>query len=544
MLEHVSLWAGNLGWIKVRPEDVLAHGFSCPVSPTQRLLRCEICKNYVQLTDVSFGRIVDPFFKHLGGTFPYGGERRTSDGWEPCPDNVGGPPGGGGESPPNPEEQEIPVYLSVSGGLFNWEVKLPQLSENNATWTVNSLFEITFGEPISERYRFRFSRSGGVRFAVGANPPEACNYMIRKQNATGWTDAFLAPKSWRIVGGRGRVHLFRKGGWAAFSDDTGKLLPVGADIGVGKWVRIATKMRLAYGTGVESIRLAQKGSWMVYRVRANNCTRNAADWFLNYGLNLTAAPTQFLPVWPPSVSTRTLRIHKNPRMFFFLRGVQSAVRLWPGVGWFSPPEQGSLKGKETETIVSVPTDKTFCTLVADRWGTLLQSEYLWKRNPLSFQLQEDNVVVEDATTRDKISDGAQLPPKKYSFRLVDPMFDGCVVIRTEEDRSETIAFKAGESIPFSVNPGDIANVCLARDIVWSVSVDKPKPVPQRTPPVSGTTSRVRVPYSHAMAGVLRQLPDAGVWRPLIRSAVHRGWMDGVEYGRLMSELNHMRGEPK
>ena len=267
MLEHVSLWAGNLGWIKVRPEDVLAHGFSCPVSPTQRLLRCEICKNYVQLTDVSFGRIVDPFFKHLGGTFPYGGERRTSDGWEPCPDNVGGPPGGGGETPPNPEEQEIPVYLSVSGGLFNWEVKLPQLSENNATWTVNSLFEITFGEPISERYRFRFSRSGGVRFAVGANPPEACDYMIRKQNASGWTDAFLAPKSWRIVGGRGRVHLFRKGGWAAFSDDTGKLLPVGADIGVGKWVRIATKMRLAYGTGVESIRLAQKGSWMVYRVR-------------------------------------------------------------------------------------------------------------------------------------------------------------------------------------------------------------------------------------------------------------------------------------
>lgn len=532
-LPNIYLWMGERGWTHVYPDEIRAPQFQHGISANDRLLLCRTCGQHVGYV-AEFYRIdgarVSSFFRHAPGT--------VCDDIHYTHEPTPPPP-----PAPNPEAQDIPVYLSKSGELFNWEVKLPQPSEDNASWTVNSLFEISFDEPISERYRFRFSRSGGVRFAIGANPPETCRYSIRKQSATGWTDAFLAPKSWRIEGGQGCVRLFQEGGWAAFSDETGRLLPVGADIGVGKWVRIATKANFVSGAVVETIKLAQKGAWKVYRARAKNCTRNAADWFLKYGLNLTAAPTLFLPVWPPSVSTRTLRIHKNPRMFFFLRGVQSAVRLWPSVGWSSPSEQGSLKGNATETLVSVRTDRTFCTLVADRWGTLLQSEFLWKRNPLSFQRKKDDVAVEDETTHETVPDGAQLPPKPHSFRLASPEYDGYVAIQKETNRREVLAFKVGEAVAFSVDPGDMVSVCFARDPVWRVSVGKPEPALQRPQSLPRAASRVRVPFSHAMAGVLCRLPDAGIWKPRIRTAVRQGWMNADEYAKLKLEASKVKGDP-
>lgn len=257
-LPNIYLWMGERGWTHVYPDEIRAPQFQHGISANDRLLLCRTCGQHVGYV-AEFYRIdgarVSSFFRHAPGT--------VCDDIHYTHEPTPPPP-----PAPNPEAQDIPVYLSISGESFNWEVKLPQLPDGNASGVANALFEISFEDPISDSFRFQFSRSGGVRFAVGANPPETCSYSIRKQTATGWTDAFLAPKSWRIAGGQGSVRLFQEGGLAAFSDNTGRLLPVSADVGVGRWVRIATKTHFGSCADVETIRLAQKGAWKVYRARA------------------------------------------------------------------------------------------------------------------------------------------------------------------------------------------------------------------------------------------------------------------------------------
>ena len=155
---------------------------------------------------------------------------------------------------------------------------------------------------------------------------------------------------------------------------------------------------------------------------------------------------------------------------------------------------------------------------------------------------EDKVIVEDAATSDKVSDGAELTPTRHSLRIVNPKFDGCVVIRTTGNQREILAFKAGEIVPFSVDPGDIASVCLARDSVWRVSVGKLEASPRRTHSVPRATSHIRAPFSHAMAGVLRRFPDAEAWRTGIRIAARRGWIDAEEFRQLKLESPSEQGE--
>lgn len=547
MLEHVTLWMGNTGWVRVTPEQVISLGLGCPITPQRHLLRCDICKNYVHLTDNAFGRTSVPYFKHHGtnNTYIVNGKKET------CPDIVGGPPTPS-QPPPNPDCQEIPVYLVRLENRFEWEVRLPPIpdgAKNFPNWNTGDLFRIDFETTPPQSFSFRLKKNAeGIRFRIGANPPEECIYTLSRRVGPDWRRLLLAPARWHLhnsdgFGKVGKVRLFNENSWAAFSGTTGRLLPLDADVGVGEWVYFATMQRLEDHDGItiEHFPEASGCPWQFARAKARTCSRDVADWFRRYNLYLTSVPTDFLPVWPPSVSSPNLRMHRHEEMFFLLHGCDSAIRLWPPVGRPITDDLGTTELRKTEKIVLVKTQQTFCTLVADRWGTMLKSEFLWKRDPLTFKRPTDEVHVKDIHGED-IPNGAQLPSAKRVFRLFDPAFDGRVMVRRGTECIAITPFKAGNgTTEFKVDQGETATIFFARDSVWSASVDLRQSDQSRT---GNASSSIRVPFSHAMAAVLHRLPNATAWRPIILSAVRQGWMDSGAYTRLLFELNHSQGETR
>ena len=546
MPNHVSLWAGSLGWIRVQPEDVVSFGLPQTIAPSDNLLKCDICGNWIQLTDVSFGNIVKPYFKHHGDGNLY----KVNGKWVICPDST---TGGGGWlpplQPPNPSTQDLPVYLAILGhNAFEWEVKLPAVTKEVRGWTENDRFRISFGIDGDLSFPFHISRTEGVRFRLGGNPPQTCIYAIKRFDGAGnWIPIPTAPENWRLVHqGCGYVRLFREEGWAAFSGTTKRLLPKDSDVGVGETVFIVSRQRIHATNSIQCGEIGTQNGWHLFEVKATQCSQGVATWFRRFELNLTSIPTRFFPIWPPSFSSPNLRQHRNEEMFFFLEGTQSAVRLWPPVGWSNPSEAGETKGHNTTALVHIaidpktnPGSRTFCSLVADRNGTLLQSEFLWFRDPLSLRLPADSIRVENAGTGEAIENGSKNGKSPSNLRLVAPEFDGYVLVRKTRGETSRIEFKGGEGERlFSSEETCAVSVFFAKDCVWSATFERTMSGPPEPPSIRDIATRRRIPFSHAMGGaILNRLLSPGEWRDKLRAAVRRGWIDVESFSKIKRAIN-------
>ena len=568
MPNQVSLWAGSLGWIRVQPSDIASFDLPNRIAPHEGLLKCEECNNYVQLTDVLFGiHQPVPFFTHGAGNWPYGGTygktESAPDGFlrqkgARCRDNVGGgvgipimlPP------PPDPEKQDIPVYLAILGhNAFEWEVKLPAVTKEVGGWTENDRFRISFGVDGDLFFPFHISRTEGVRFRLGGDPSQNCTYEVKRFDGAGnWNPVTTAPENWRLNRqGCGSVQLFREEGWAAFSGMTKRLLPKDSDVGIGETVYIVSRQRIHAINIIRCDEIGKQNGWHLFEVKATQCSQGVATWFRGFGLNLTSVPTRFFPIWPPSVSSPNLRQHRNEEMFFFLEGTQSAIRLWPPVYWTTPSESGETKGVVTTALVHIkidpkqnPNSRTFCSLVADRNGTLLQSEFLWFRDPLSLRLPVDSIRVENAETGEAIENESKNRNAPSNLRLVAPEFDGFVLVRKTGGETARTEFKGGDSeLRFPAEGASAVSVFFAKDCVWSATFGKQKqgePEHQALP--RRVATRGRIPFSHAMGGaILHRLGNSNEWRKTIRAAAYCGWIDANDFAQLQTQLQK-RGTSK
>ncbi|MBQ9445135.1 MAG: hypothetical protein IJU61_00990 [Victivallales bacterium] len=568
---HVRLWSENQGWIRVYPSEAWSLLGRRAVAPASKMLRCDICGNYLQLNNEAFGRRTEPFFKHGAGNFPYGGNYLDNGHWQRCPENIPDPDGKTPPSPlpPNPERQDIPVYLAINGNSFAWEVQIPLIPADFQTnWMEGDRFKISFGNQGECQYSFHISRTSGTRFRLGANPlPKECSYSItRLDERTGtWHSVTNAPRNWRLDDdGMGKVRLYREwpweGQWAAFSSDTQRLMPEEADIGVGDNVFLTTTFSLAPPNGVvaQEVGRTPNAMWRLYRVFAQNLTQETADWFRRYKLNLTRQPTTLFPRWPPSVSTPNIRLHRNHRMYFLLRGTESSVRLWPPDNERRTPlETGNTRGRQTETLVCIPTQRTCCTLVADRWGTMLKSEFLWNRNPLAFQLPADFVNVRNVTTERPVAHGANLQQGIQRFQLVSPAFDGLVRITTSAGDMTIHSFAAGQNAFYFDRPVACrVEIYYAKDCVWQLPAGAdlpmnpppqnprapeptpeptPQPTPQPTPELTPTPTVRRIPFSREMGSAklfLLRCADEAV----VNTAIKNGWINEENFNHIRNLL--------
>lgn len=543
-LPNVYLWKSALGWIHVWPDEIEQLCGSGGISADTNLLRCETCGGSVSYIE-EFVRetqwtttIVSAQFRHPP----------NSD----CPDIIYQTPDTAPRStppPPDPEKQDIPVYLAILGhNAFEWEVKLPAVTKEVGGWTEHDRFRISFGVDGDLSFQFQISRTEGVRFRLGGNPPQNCIYAIKRFDGVGnWNPVPNAPENWRLVHqGCGSVRLFREEGWAAFSGTTKRLLPKDSDVGVGETVYIVSRQRINATNVIRCSEIGTQNGWYLFEVKATQCSQGVATWFRRFGLNLTSVPTRFFPIWPPSVSSPNLRQHRNEEMFFFLEGTQSAIRLWPPVGWPTPSESGETKGIATTSLVHIkidpkqnPNSRTFCSLVADRNGTLLQSEFLWFRDPLSLRLPVDSIRVENAETGEAIENESKNGKAPSNLRLVAPEFDGFVLVRKTDGETARTEFKGGEGERlFPTEETCAVSVFFAKDRVWSATFGNTVSGPIDSQSPRRLATRSRIPFSHAMGGaILHRLGSPGEWRNELRAAVRRGWIDAEIFSKIKRAIN-------
>ncbi len=478
-----------------------------------------------------------------------------------CPDIVY--TGSGGNplppEPPNPETQEIPVFLIVDGNTFSWEVRLPPVpegfSDSYGEWKPNDLFQITFQTVPEQAYRFRFPVRDGARFRIGTNPPEKLSYKIYRKINADYRPVVLAPKCWRVNLDRGGVvHMYRGNlKWAAFSSDSGRLLGEYADIGVNENIYVVTRDQSLLEWQLQEVlktEITSASDWHLYRCRATNLTLASAKWFGRIHLNLLGEPTRFTPVWPPSVSCPNLRMHRNGNMVYYLQGIQSDVHVWSPKQSSAPSSSGNTSLKTTTALIQVDTSKTLCTLVADRSGTLLQSEYLWRPDPFRLKCHDREFVVTNDQTGETITAPKTLEPGRYRIPRVE--FSGFLLLcRPGKEQKKTPFNSEDENLIVTLAEGDTLSLFYALDCEWEVTCERaeqpPPPPPEPQPPeppqplLPPFSSRytVRIPFSHSMGCLAKRLSPKRrhKWRTEIHNSILRGWMWAATFEQLKRELD-------
>lgn len=340
--------------------------------------------------------------------------------------------------------------------------------------------------------------------------------------------------------------------WAAFSSATGRLLGEYADICVDENIYVVTKAPDLLNLELPEVRneeIANNGIWRLYRCRATALTKKAGEWFLRIRLNLLGEPTRFTPIWPPSVSCPNLRMHRNETMAFFFQGIQSNVRLWKNQ-WTTPVASGETSSETTRTLVQVDTSSTLCTLVADRTGTFLQGEYLWRPDPFRLKCHDREFVVTNDQTGETITAPKTLEPGRYRIPRVE--FRGFLLLcKPGKEQTKTPFNSEDENLIVTLEEGDTLSLFYALDCEWEVTCERaehpppspperqqPEPRQSLLPPFSSRYT-VRIPFSHSMGCLAKRLSPKRrhKWRTEIHNSILRGWMWAGTFEQIKRELD-------
>lgn len=154
------------------------------------------------------------------------------------------------------------------------------------------------------------------------------------------------------------------------------------------WIEVAKK------------RINSNLTWHLYRVRAKNFSRNAADFFMRYSVYLREKPSDFYPIWPVYVRDPYFIYHNSDYIFLYLQGDDMTLESYPsGVASRVTEIQDDakiyrLRTQEKEQLVSI-----------GRSG-LLGFAYLMRRQ-LGKTIQPPKIMLADC-------DGNELKDETYS----------------------------------------------------------------------------------------------------------------------------------
>ncbi len=469
-LTHVCMWSDN-GWKRITAEQAAKLHPGGTVSAHSGLFMCELCGQYVILTD---GDVRVRYFKHSA-------YEKSKD----CPERTFGP---GYSIAYNPQEHDLPFRITdISASSFRFEigfirVPLEFLSQGFKV----QITPVGAAEKSFIYTKERFHYDGITYLSVGEKPFE--KYKLIIQNGDGklrelWPDM--------INGVNSDGTLFEK--------SSGNKLSYDADVQIGKEYYLL-KRGLLYRKSnhviqIREIAKMQSGwqTWALYVVSASVFHEDAARFFLDYHCRLTEHPVSLQPVWPLFTEGSYLVKHNQKSMYMLIDGNVASVKTFPTVrvrqlsSTSSHPQLYEVLCAGRQQLISAGRTKA------------LQYTYFWKE-PLDQQGLPPEVFV-------RTIDGIEMPSGEV-FTLppgrslcITASFDGEVVVLKRNlviDRQKIIADKMVEVNNLTF--GYYIQVVIGLDVVWQVSIKqqsnlgtKEDELLRRIKAVSGPT--IQAPHS-------------------------------------------------
>jgi len=410
-LNHVCEWTPD-GWKRISAEEAAKKHPGGKVSAKSGLYMCEICGQYVTLTD---GKVNVRHFRH---------SQNDVD----CPEKtvVNYIP-----ETFKPYDHALPIKLRIlSKHKFEMDLGFIQLPKGLLT-RVEKKIEIT---PQGERpYIYSISRiaSEGVTYLSVGNIPVS-KYTISYD----FTVAELKDYWPNQVSG---VRDF-----AVFDADTGNKLCEDADVRIDHRYFLLKKRELhetcPYVTIVEKCKTNIKNtSWNIYEVTATALEDDAAKFFLSFRCRLTNTPVVMYPLWPVYTQSPYIIYHKTDTMFMYICG-NVVSKVYPEA------ELKELVIDNSKLIELNCNERQQLISVGREYGSksVLEYLYLWK-HPFTYKPNDPSVQITSIDGKPIIDvELSQLPQNAEIYVKAD--FDGLVIIKQNGCVQEQISLLAEEKL--------------------------------------------------------------------------------------------------
>lgn len=304
-LTHVCMWS-NSGWKRITAEQAAKLHPGGTVSAHSGLFMCELCGQYVTLTD---GDIRIRYFKHSAY------EKSKS-----CPERTFGL---GYLTSYDSKEHDLPIRITgISSSSFHFEIGLirAQISSLKNDFRV----EIK-PKGASDTYIYskeRLNCNGITYLSIGERPSE--KYIITLHNGSNKLHEFW-PAEVNGIDPDGTL----------FEKHSGKKLTEDADVEINKEYYLLKRgyIPIKQRDSVKIQEIAQKrfgrNTWNLYLVSASAFSEDAARFYLDFHCRLTEQPVSLQPVWPLFVEGNYLTKHNQDIMYILVQGNIAAVKTFP-----------------------------------------------------------------------------------------------------------------------------------------------------------------------------------------------------------------------
>lgn len=306
-LTHVCMWSDD-GWKPISSEQAAQLHPGGTVSAHSGLFMCELCGQYVLLTD---GEYQVRHFRHSS-------REKSKD----CPERKSSV---SASYSYKAVEHDLPIRLvGITPTSFRLELGLIRIPSNMIS---NKLqIEIKPQYPNSRSYIYLKERlnSDGISYVfIGDIPCEKYNLII-----TGGSEAIH--EYWpREINGINPIGTL-------FDASSGKMLPYDSDVEIEKEYYFLTKWNLSshlskIGINIREITAKRISCDVlhIYSLKAKNLNENAAKFFLKHHYRLTGQPVAIQPIWPLYVEGSYLIKHNYDKVLLHVRGNASAFKAFP-----------------------------------------------------------------------------------------------------------------------------------------------------------------------------------------------------------------------
>ena len=512
-LTHVCMWSEN-GWKRISAEQAARLHPGGTVSAHSGLFMCELCGQYVTLTD---GDIRIRYFRHSA-------YEKSKD----CPERTFG---ASYSISYGSEEHDLPIRItSVSSSSFRFEIGLIRAPISS----LNREFRIEIKpKGISDTsYVFTKERllfDSITYLPIGERPFE--KYTLSFQNGSNKLHEFWPAE---IKGIDPEGTLFEKA--------SGKKLSYDADVETGKEYYLL-KRGCIYRKSHSSIQIQEIMQrhfgwepWTLYVVSASEFNEDAARFYLDFHCRLTDQPVSLQPVWPLFVEGDYIVKHNQNSIYMLIEGNVAAVKTFPSV----PIRQLSYNVSQPKLY------EVFCSerqqLISAGRTQALQYTYFWKE-PLNQTGTHPDISVTDLTGADvKTGEVNALPHGKtlrfkseFNSELIVSQ-NGRIIDKRKMPADEVIEL---DGLAFGIS----VQVVIGLDIVWQIDFKKQRSsvstdelaILKRITNVSGTT----IPAPHALRNILagmNRYPKICLW---IRARIKEGTINEQSYRRLQDVYRSM-----
>lgn len=513
-LTHVCMWADN-GWKRISAEAAARLHPGGTVSAHSGLFMCELCGQYVILTD---GDIRVRYFKHSA-------YEKSKD----CPERTFG---AGYSISYKAEEHDLPIRITgVSSSTFRFEIGLVRVPIS----FLSKDFRIQIQPKGTRNAPFVFSKerlnSESITYLpIGEQPYE--RYALSFQNGNDRLQEFW-PAEIRGIDPEGTL----------FEKSSGKKLSYDADVEIGKDYYLL-KRGCLYRSGSRSSMKIQKAvqkrfaweTWSLYIVSASAFNEDAARFFLDFHCRLTEHPVSLKPVWPLFVEGSFVVKHNQNSVYMLVNGNTSAVKTFPAV----TVRQLSNNSSQPKLY------EVFCSgrqqLISAGRTQTLQYTYFWKES-LNKEGTIPQVTVTDLT-------GAEIPPGETNILppekiiRIKSSFDGEIVIFNKGHMIDKRKMPADKFVELTdLRYGKKIQIIVGLDCVWEMLCKKQRgnEANEESAILKHITnaSGVLIPAPHSLRNILMGMshyPRISLW---IRSCIKECEINEQSYRRLQEAYHNM-----